>query len=64
MTPSDRSVLLWRKSSHSDATGGECVEVAAVSGRVLFRDSKDPEGPCLGLTVTGARDLMSRLREK
>lgn len=32
----------WFKSSYSTGGGGECVEVAAVSGAVLVRDSKRP----------------------
>jgi hypothetical protein len=32
----------WIKSSYSTGNGGECVEVAAVSGAVLVRDSKRP----------------------
>nr|WP_205718843.1 DUF397 domain-containing protein [Actinomadura sp. WMMA1423] len=52
----------WRKSSYSGGTGGECVEVAAVEGQLLVRDSKDPDGPCLGLTLVAARDLVGRLR--
>jgi hypothetical protein len=30
----------WRKSSYSNATGGDCVEVAA-AGAVLVRDTTD-----------------------
>ena len=43
----------WRTSSYSGGNGGECVQVAATSsaGRVLVRDSKDPDGPVLALTV-------------
>ncbi|GIG85770.1 DUF397 domain-containing protein [Plantactinospora endophytica] len=38
----------WRKSSRSSGQGGECVEVADnLPGRVLVRDSKDPQGPAL-----------------
>lgn len=38
----------WRKSSRSNGTGGDCVEVADnLPGRVLVRDSKDPAGPVL-----------------
>jgi hypothetical protein len=36
----------WRKSSYSGARG-ECVEVAALTGAVALRDSKDPQGPAL-----------------
>ncbi|WP_141973987.1 DUF397 domain-containing protein [Actinomadura hallensis] len=59
----DQRADSWRKSSYSGGSGGECVEIAAVPGSVLLRDSKDPEGPCLRLTQAAARDLMSRLRE-
>ncbi|WP_339156638.1 DUF397 domain-containing protein [Actinomadura luteofluorescens] len=54
---------MWRKSSYSGGTGGECVELAVVSGRVLVRDSKDSGGPLLRLAPAAARDLVSRLRE-
>jgi hypothetical protein len=41
----------WRTSSYSGGNGGECVQVAAApsAGRVLVRDSKDPDGPVLTL---------------
>jgi hypothetical protein len=40
--------LTWRKSSYSGSNGGDCVEIAFLSGdgRAL-RDSKDPGGPVL-----------------
>jgi hypothetical protein len=38
----------WRKSSYSQANGGECIEVAdSLTNLVPVRDSKDPEGPAL-----------------
>ncbi|MGI5203880.1 DUF397 domain-containing protein [Spirillospora sp. CA-108201] len=55
--------LRWRKSSYSGGSGGECVEIASVSGLVLLRDSKDSGGPVLRLSPVAARELMSRLRE-
>ncbi len=36
--------IVWRKSSRSSSTGGECVELAALPGTVAVRDSKDPDG--------------------
>lgn len=33
----------WRKSSYSEDGGNNCVEVAAVAGKVAIRDSKRPE---------------------
>jgi uncharacterized protein DUF397 len=40
-TAADASMLKWRKSSYSSNDGPECVEVAATSGAVHVRDSKD-----------------------
>jgi hypothetical protein len=45
------SRVTWRKSSHSSANGGNCVEVArAPASAVAVRDSKDPDGPRLVVT--------------
>ncbi|MDG4831410.1 DUF397 domain-containing protein [Solwaraspora sp. WMMD1047] len=42
------SGAVWRKSTRSNSSGGECVEVAAnLRDRVLVRDSKDPRGGTL-----------------
>lgn len=30
----------WRKSTHSNAQGGSCVEVANVPGKIGVRDTK------------------------
>ncbi|MEU5028877.1 DUF397 domain-containing protein [Streptomyces milbemycinicus] len=47
-TTPDLSTAVWRKSSYSNADGGECVEVAdGHSGIVPIRDSKQPHGPVL-----------------
>ncbi|MFD9426985.1 MULTISPECIES: DUF397 domain-containing protein [unclassified Streptomyces] len=47
----DASELRWFKSSYSDSSdGSECVEVAAASGAVHVRDSKDVQGPRLAVT--------------
>ncbi|MGW5864858.1 DUF397 domain-containing protein [Streptomyces sp. NPDC055239] len=44
----DLSAAAWRKSSHSNGDGGECVEVAdGLPGVVPVRDSKAPHGPAL-----------------
>ncbi|MEU1287954.1 DUF397 domain-containing protein [Kitasatospora sp. NPDC005856] len=41
----------WRKSSYSNPSGGDCVEVAeGAIGIVPVRDSKDPDGPALAFT--------------
>ncbi|MBZ6195542.1 DUF397 domain-containing protein [Streptomyces olivaceus] len=37
----DLSLVCWRKSSHSNGDGGDCVEIAdGVAGLVPVRDSK------------------------
>lgn len=41
----------WRKSSHSGSAGGDCVEVAASPAAIHVRDSKNPAGPMLTLSV-------------
>ena len=56
--------VTWRKSSRSGPTGGNCVEMAALPGRVLdgaldgvpggavaVRDSWQPDGPALIFTA-------------
>ncbi|MGH3589210.1 MAG: DUF397 domain-containing protein [Pseudonocardia sp.] len=48
----DITGLTWRKSSYSNGTGGDCVEVAALpDGGRLVRDTKDDgRGPFLRFT--------------
>ncbi|MFD7921389.1 DUF397 domain-containing protein [Streptomyces sp. NPDC059740] len=44
----DLSVTTWRKSSHSNQDGGECLEVSDdYTAAVPVRDSKSPHGPVL-----------------
>jgi hypothetical protein len=42
----------WRKSSYSNATGGDCLEAASAPSLVLVRDTTD-RGGCT-LNVSGA----------
>jgi hypothetical protein len=42
----------WRKSSHSDGSGGQCVEAASGDGAILVRDTTDRAG--FTLSVSGA----------
>jgi Domain of unknown function (DUF397) len=41
----------WRKSSYSDANGGQCVEVCG-NGVILVRDTTDRDGRTLAFTAT------------
>jgi hypothetical protein len=40
----------WRKSTYSDATGGNCVEVATPDQAVAVRDTADRDGAALAFT--------------
>ncbi|MDT9683268.1 DUF397 domain-containing protein [Streptomyces sp. TRM76323] len=47
----DLDAAAWRKSSHSNTQGGNCVEVAdGYTGVVPVRDSKKPHHPALVVT--------------
>lgn len=48
----DTEAADWTKSSYSDNSGGNCVEVAPIEGGVAVRDSKNPNGGVLLFTVT------------
>ncbi|WP_234434333.1 DUF397 domain-containing protein [Streptomyces sp. NRRL F-5126] len=37
----------WFKSSFSNDSGGACVEIASLTGKVGIRDSKNKLGPAL-----------------
>jgi hypothetical protein len=54
--------MKWRKSSYTGANGGDCVEVAELDSLIAVRDSKDPDGPRLALTVDQWRTLISRVK--
>ncbi|MFJ9631498.1 DUF397 domain-containing protein [Streptomyces sp. NPDC101175] len=45
------STLQWFKSSYSNDSGGNCLEVATCPTALHIRDSKNPDGPTL--TVSG-----------
>jgi len=54
---------VWRKSSRSNANGGDCVEVADnLPGRVLVRDSKDQAGPVLTFSPGAWRAFVAQVR--
>lgn len=58
----DVQTVAWRKSSYSGGSGGGCVEVATLPGRVMVRDSKDPEGPRLAVSWDEWRAFVAALR--
>jgi hypothetical protein len=62
VSDAERAGLIWVKSQYSGANGA-CVEIASAVGKVVMRDSKDPDGPVLLYTpgefkafIQGARN--------
>jgi hypothetical protein len=66
----DLNGAAWRTSSYSGGNGGQCVAVAAVSGRdtgqgdglCLVRDSKDPGGPVLAFGRQARSDFAADVK--
>ncbi|TRV75943.1 DUF397 domain-containing protein [Streptomyces sp. 130] len=53
----------WRRSSYSNANGGECVEISDdFPGVVPVRDSKNPAGPTLVVRTAAWGDFVSSLK--
>jgi hypothetical protein len=52
----------WRKSSHSDETGGACVELARFPLGIAIRDSKNPEAGHLQLSHSTFVTLLDHLK--
>lgn len=53
----------WRKSTYSNGSGGECVEVAGPEGRVAVRDTMDRQGPSLTFTPEAWRMFAARIKD-
>ncbi|MFD7444615.1 DUF397 domain-containing protein [Streptomyces sp. NPDC059909] len=53
----------WFKSSYSNGSGGECVEVHLVTARAAVRDSKRPGGPHVSATPEAWEYFVGALRE-
>ncbi len=51
----------WRKSSYS-GNGGECVEVAGDTRRVLVRDTQDRTGPVLRFPSAAGRRFADQVK--
>jgi hypothetical protein len=52
----------WRKSSYSNGSGGECVEVAAGTRGAYVRDSKNPGGPVLAFPAEAWGAFVAEIR--
>jgi Domain of unknown function (DUF397) len=51
-----------RKSSHSGADSGNCVEVGTAAGTVAVRDSKNQAGPPLAMSATMWQEFTCRVK--
>lgn len=60
MNAPDLSRAVWRKSSRSNGTQGDCVEVAFVPEAVGVRDSKNGNGPVLAFPTANWQDFLTR----
>jgi hypothetical protein len=58
----DNINLGWRKSSYSGNGGGNCVEVAGDSRRVLVRDTQDRSSPVLALSPAAWRRFADQVK--
>ncbi|MFJ2956726.1 DUF397 domain-containing protein [Streptomyces sp. NPDC087270] len=52
----------WFKSSYSDGSGNNCVEVAPLTRAVGVRDSKDKAGPALLVTPVAWASFVELVR--
>ncbi|MFI9641033.1 DUF397 domain-containing protein [Micromonospora sp. NPDC051925] len=60
---SDLAGALWRKSTRSGGSGGNCVEVADnLPGVIGVRDSKDQAGPTLRFDPTAWSAFLDEVR--
>lgn len=57
------SGITWRRSSYSDTSGGNCVELAGLDDAIGVRDSKNPEVGFLVLRKSVLRQLAGRMRD-
>ncbi|NUT96870.1 MAG: DUF397 domain-containing protein [Saccharothrix sp.] len=55
-------MTVWRKSSHSGGTGGDCVELANTGTSFLVRDSKNPQAHPLRFPRTTFENFLHTLK--
>lgn len=54
--------LTWRTASYSSNGGGNCVEVAGGTRRVLVRDTQDRTGPVLRFASAAWRNFADQVK--
>ena len=59
----DLSTAVWRKSTYSNGSGGDCLEVCDAHAAVVpVRDSKVPVGPVLTVTAQAWTSFVASLK--
>jgi hypothetical protein len=53
----------WRKSSYSNANGGDCVEVADHADAILVRDTKNRAGTMLSVDADAWERFTAAIRQ-
>jgi hypothetical protein len=56
------SAPAWRKASRSNTQGGDCVELAALDGKIGVRDSKNPSAGHLAVAKVELAALVGRIK--
>lgn len=54
----------WRKSSYSNANGGDCVEVANVQDVIAVRDTKNRTGTVLSFPAHAWRTFAANIKNR
>ena len=52
----------WRKSTYSDANGGQCLETASADGAILVRDTTDRAGATLSVPAAAWQRFTQTLK--
>ena len=60
----DPSGATWRKSTYSNGSGGNCVEVADLPSGRAVRDSKHPQGSVLVFTSDAWRAFLQGIESR
>jgi hypothetical protein len=52
----------WRKSTYSDANGGQCLETASADGAILIRDTGNRAGEVLTFSAQAWQEFADALK--
>lgn len=58
----ETAVEKWRTSSYTGNGGGNCIEVADITGAVMVRDTKDRDGLALNISAEAWRGFTDALK--